>query len=1354
MAFDLDDLFLNGVPLEEEHGFILKAQLKVPQPDFHHPVVKHLFLEMRDLFANNSRTMEEKIADVLSRARSIDKAFLVSIPFDRTPSDTLMKAVGRPTSTPPKPKAQPTGNKPPSVQARAAGTPRQDPKAPGIRGGKFYRTKSGKIVYGTQPNPQMHEREATDEEVAEHAQKQLNPSLFTLTDEKLLSTYMDSGVFTEDDVDMLMTLRNNIFAPALEAIGVDPKDVDAQTVIKNAFNQKGNHLKMLDWTKQVLMENLVDEETTEADIEEFWNDMQEKYAKAGQDPKVQAQLKRAVIEHEQNINTYNYNIERTKEMSKDLLTQVVHGENQQDNALTNLFLMKEMGLMFVPKKGEVAKRASKKDTNGSLHLKGTMQPDTTYLDSISVDSDEKRGEKAVNLSRMNEAQLAALYVADVMSTTRNPNGDFNTSDSWEKTKEDSPLVKALREKLGTTDVAFKHTMDRLNEIGKDSADLANKFNNGELPGLNEFFTQDEDEGSNPLKEQKIQEVRQKIQEMHAEREAIMKSQEDESFALPKAMKGGFWDKPLPNGKTPKPFSWQAKAVNWISTVKRGILGYDMGMGKTASVIAATTKLIDEGKIEGSILILPPVLMAQWPNEIQTYAPGIKPEEVLDLSPYSLEERKLMLKSDIARKAKFIIMSSGSLTDPKDAKAQGQEEEGVDNDFIEAINALPNRMVSVDEVHTGGYKTGAANPEDMGVRYRLMSQMLKDREYAIGMTGTPMPNSPIDTFNLTDLFAPGKVGSRDQWEGTLSNTVYDEETGQRTISNPDKLAELRDRLRPYVFVKEVSDDDVAPELKDWLPPPPTMARNPGVEGGVLKPSTKKGANGLSQEDYFNGGIDRIADMRIGELNAQRERRGLEPFAANAAQMIHRLIRVGLMRQAAISPALIDPSYGPDSPAPKLDMAMEQIKQHFNGGWGKNGEPVVVFGSTVKSFELLQRKLKQNGITPDQVGVISADASPEERAYIQDATNEGKIKVVMVGIKSGGAGLNLQKASNHMIFLDNPWTPADKRQAMTRVQRVQQKKNVLMTTFSMEGTYDPIIEEKLADKQTMSEALLGDDASWTTDADQKIRAMMGGISPGKRPKFTADHEKTFAEIAQGLKDDGAELLKDKNLNDVGVNEEARKTLPENLRQEFDRAKDMKAWRQKRAEKTLNSRIKGLESLIETMKKELDPKHPETKQKLQDLTSRLQNLKSAGGEQFAMRGPAAKEPKEAPKAPASASKPAKEEKAAKETPKAKEAPKEAPKAKQEAPKATETAHSTKDAAPKLKVHSYKANSNKKRHGVPESELAAVHDMLKRHKGSVGSFLNDVIKPAWDGKWNEKAALKDFNKWMTAFKNDGLVH
>ena len=86
------------------------------------------------------------------------------------------------------------------------------------------------------------------------------------------------------------------------------------------------------------------------------------------------------------------------------------------------------------------------------------------------------------------------------------------------------------------------------------------------------------------------------------------------------------------------------------------------------------------------------------------------------------------------------------------------------------------------------------------------------------------------------------------------------------------------------------------------------------------------------------------------------------------------------------------------------------------------------------------------------------------------NDGHIKVVIVGVKAGGAGLNLQRASNTIIFMDKEYAPAQIEQALGRVFRTGQKqKQVNINHLQLEKSNDVKMAGILTTKSTAIENL---------------------------------------------------------------------------------------------------------------------------------------------------------------------------------------------------------------------------------------------------------------------------------------------
>ena len=69
-----------------------------------------------------------------------------------------------------------------------------------------------------------------------------------------------------------------------------------------------------------------------------------------------------------------------------------------------------------------------------------------------------------------------------------------------------------------------------------------------------------------------------------------------------------------------------------------------------------------------------------------------------------------------------------------------------------------------------------------------------------------------------------------------------------------------------------------------------------------------------------------------------------------------------------------------------------------------------------------------------------------------------------------------------------------------------------------------------------------------------------------------------------------------------------------------------------------------------------------------------------------------------------------------------------------------------------------DRKRHGVPEYELAMVHQMLRATKAkTLRAFLDDEVSPLWDrdaeGPYSREKATIVFRRWIAAFTKDGLI-
>lgn len=82
------------------------------------------------------------------------------------------------------------------------------------------------------------------------------------------------------------------------------------------------------------------------------------------------------------------------------------------------------------------------------------------------------------------------------------------------------------------------------------------------------------------------------------------------------------------------------------------------------------------------------------------------------------------------------------------------------------------------------------------------------------------------------------------------------------------------------------------------------------------------------------------------------------------------------------------------------------------------------------------------------------------------------VLLLSAKAGGVGLNLIGASN-LILYDSDWNPASDQQAMARIWRDGQKKNVHIYRLLTSGTIEEKIFQRQISKTGLSEAITNPD-----------------------------------------------------------------------------------------------------------------------------------------------------------------------------------------------------------------------------------------------------------------------------------------
>lgn len=277
-------------------------------------------------------------------------------------------------------------------------------------------------------------------------------------------------------------------------------------------------------------------------------------------------------------------------------------------------------------------------------------------------------------------------------------------------------------------------------------------------------------------------------------------------------------------------------------------------------------------------------------------------------------------------------------------------------------------------------------------------------FKLAVTGTPMENNLAELWSLLSITAPGLFPRLDRFTEYYRNPI-------EKSHDADRLAQLRRRVGPLLLRRRKAD--VAAELP------------------------------AKQEQVLELELDR-RHRRVYQTYLQRERQKvlglLGEFERNRFEIFRSLT---LLRQASLDVTLVDPDQR-GVPSTKLDALAE-----LAGNLVAEGHRSLVFSQFTRFLTAARTRLEGMGIRSCYL-----DGKTRNRPAVLAEFREGTAPVFLISLKAGGFGLNLTEA-DYCILLDPWWNPATEEQAVDRVHRIGQTRNVMIYRLVTKDT----IEEKV-------------------------------------------------------------------------------------------------------------------------------------------------------------------------------------------------------------------------------------------------------------------------------------------------------
>ena len=505
--------------------------------------------------------------------------------------------------------------------------------------------------------------------------------------------------------------------------------------------------------------------------------------------------------------------------------------------------------------------------------------------------------------------------------------------------------------------------------------------------------------------------------------------------------------PVPTGLQAILRPYQVEGFQWLSFLYEhrlgGILADDMGLGKTVQALALLAHAIEEHRAAAEraaergesvepfapfLVVAPTSVITNWAAEAERFLPEAKVVAITETTA-----GKTPLAERIAG-AHLVLTSYTLLRMDEDAYT------GYARTLGGGINKLTGEL-SAPEGWGALLLDEAQFVKNTGTRAWSIARAMPART-KIAMTGTPIENNLMELWALLAIVVDGLFPSARAFRDLYARPA---ESGEDPAHAAATAARLRRRIRPLMLRR--TKELVAAELP---------AKNDTRVNLPLAPGHR----------------------RIYDTHLQRERQKvlglLEDMDKNRFTIFQSLT---LLRRLALDAALIDPEAYAGVSSVKRDYLVQQLP-----GLLEKGHRVLVFSQFTGYLKSISARLAEEGI-----GHLYLDGSTRNRAEVIEAFTSGQEPVFLISLKAGGFGLNLTEA-DHVFIMDPWWNPAAEQQAVDRIHRIGQDKEVHVYRLVAEGTIEEKVMQLKESKAALFDAVVGEGefASATVTAED-VRAL---------------------------------------------------------------------------------------------------------------------------------------------------------------------------------------------------------------------------------------------------------------------------